>query len=68
MIYQPTLLPLMENSEQIYTEIIYDKQSSRYLLLGFIGEHARENMEKMHSKLLFWPTEHRFPGIQSLYS
>ncbi|MBQ8507670.1 MAG: alanine-tRNA synthetase second additional domain-containing protein [Clostridia bacterium] len=37
----------------LYPEIVYDKQSSRYLLLGFVGEHAQENMEIMRSKHLF---------------
>lgn len=37
----------------LYPEIIFDKQGSRYLLLGFVGEHAQENMERLRGRHLF---------------
>ncbi len=45
MIYLPTLLPLMENSEQIYTEINYDKRFTGTNDITHDGDHIHDFFE-----------------------
>lgn len=64
MIYLPTLLPLMENSEQIYTEINYDKRFTGMNDVTRDEEHIHDFFEiylNLNGNVSFLVEDHVYP-------
>lgn len=64
MIYLPTLLPLMENLEQIYTEINYDKRFTGMNDITRDGDHIHDFFEiylNLDGDVSFLVEDHVYP-------